>query len=98
MGARAERFKPDTSRACTHDITILCHRHFLVTTIVTMTSNGPIIISVELAMASTDTAVDSDDDFRPPRQKRKKEAQGRFASPKKQMDEYKKAFCPQNTY
>ena len=43
IGARAERLKPDTSRTCTHDITILCHRHFLVTTIVTMTSNGPII-------------------------------------------------------
>ena len=43
MGARAERFKPDISQPCTYDITILCHRHFLVTTIVTMTSNGPII-------------------------------------------------------
>lgn len=27
----------------------------------------------------------------------KKEAQGRFVSPKKRMDEYEKAFCPQNT-
>ena len=32
---RAKHFKPDTSRVYTHDITILCHRHFLVTTIVT---------------------------------------------------------------
>ena len=39
-------------------------------------------LSVELAMASTDTAVDSDDNFQPPHPKRKKEAQGRFVSPK----------------
>ena len=54
-------------------------------------------LSVELAMASTDTAVDSDDNFQPPHPKRKKEAQGRFVSPKKRTDEYKNAFCPQNT-
>ena len=54
-------------------------------------------LSVELTMASTDTAVDSNDDFQPPCPKRKKEAQGRFVSSKKRMDEYEKAFCPQNT-
>ena len=43
LGRRASHFEPDTSRAWTHDITILCHRHFLVTTTVTMTSNGPIV-------------------------------------------------------
>ena len=48
-------------------------------------------------MASIDTAVDSDNDSQPPCPKRKKEAQGRFVSPKKRMDEYEKAFCPQNT-
>ena len=54
-------------------------------------------LSVELAMASIDTAVDSDDDSQLPRSKKKKEAQGRFVSPKKRMDEYEKAFCSQNT-
>ena len=54
-------------------------------------------LSVELAMASIDTAVDSDNDFQLPRPKRKKETKGRFVSPKKQMDEYEKAFCPLNT-
>ena len=43
----------------------------------------------------------SDDDFCPPKQKktlqRKKTEDARFCSPPKNLDEYQKPFCPENT-